>query len=215
MDTLREYFQEELENIQVHITTNLKSALSNAVQKLHVKQRDTFKDIQQKLDVSFKRQKTAPKFRKHNKLPKNISPKQDKLPNTENKEQRGRKPNLKGSLGDSNLDGDSTGDSQGRSEGGSYGHSVLSDGDDETDMDREGVGYEFFSNGDRDEDDCPPGCECYACSINMGYQKSIRRDDCRFENRRKLHVIEGDRDNESELDGNSETEYISNSLNPR
>jgi len=215
MDKLREYFQEELENIQVHITTNLKSSLSNAVQRLHVKQRDTFVEIERKLDVSLKRQKKPSKFPKHNNLPNNISPKHDKLSREENRVQHGRKHNLKESFGESNLDGDSNGDSQGCSEGGSYGHSVLSDGDDETDIEKDGIGYEFFSNGDRDEDDCPPGCRCYACSMNIGYHKSIRRDDCRFEKRKRLNVEEGDRDNESNLDGNSETGYNLNSSNPK
>jgi len=137
--------------IQRHITTNLKSALTTAIKELALRQRDAIAKLRREI-----KPKKSPEPPKRNNLPRNWA--------------HTRR---------STRDGDSNRDFKRKtrsSDDNNSGSSSDGDGYDETDVDGQGGGYSNFSNGDRDADDCPPGCGCFACDMRVGKRNVV---DCR------------------------------------
>ena len=60
METLHEYFREEIRNIQIHITINLKSALQLTVQRLQIRKNEKHVRLQKRIvSLLYKTSKTS------------------------------------------------------------------------------------------------------------------------------------------------------------
>ena len=59
METLHEYFKEEISDIQDHITIIIKLALTQTIKKLQIKQRDVFSKMFQHIKLFIKRNKQS------------------------------------------------------------------------------------------------------------------------------------------------------------
>lgn len=166
METIREYFKNEIRNTQTHITTNLQSALTNAIKKLEERQREALSKIRRNLK--------PPEPTKNDRLRVNRALKEGRRQqktsgqrvDTAIEKIRRRKTYLCDGDSGKNSDRESVGNSDGDSD-------YYSDGDKYDGMDMDRGGCAIYSNGGMDGDDCPPECGYYACGMDMGNRNAV------------------------------------------
>ena len=171
METFRTYFKEEISDIQNHITTNFKSALTQAVKKLHIRQHDTLAKIQSDIDKILKRNMKPLGLHKNDANKLEHRGRQDDFFSTK----RGIQSfSLRDRYSISLMDGNFV-----SSRNVNYAclqgdDSLISISDEDKDKDMDNVSqygaYIFSLNGDKDEDNCPHECTCIAYGPKPGQQ---------------------------------------------